>query len=363
MVAAADVREQPVFHLRQHIVDNGFANFRLVDHRQGEAGHSDKGVAPPAAKPWVAGDNLRLAVAFDDELFGSVLEAVEVAVAVAVVAQLTIEYLSDFFRLNRTGADGEIQLLALDGHIDASQFQQILVAFIAPVEFFFILNVVEPVRCMLVVDSFGTLQINGSVFVVQTIFYAILYLFVAGVGLIVFVGQLMDLTEGQQWLELEGSGLEIVEDGVFDDDAFRGVGEKYFFGEIEVADPEMVNRNEVGIEFLQIFVTLWVINSSFVLVHAQVELHIVDDDALVQSGYQHMAFTVNILLGQDEQTVVFTGVEAEQGGGGKGSRAAAADNLLFLREGNIDQFCLVKFYIAHFRINFCKATKNIYSIQ
>ena len=160
--------------------------------------------------------------------------------------------------------------------------------------------------------------------------------FVAGVGLVVFVGQLVNLPEGQQRLELEGSGFEIVEDGVFDDDALRGVGEKYFLGEVEVADPEMINRYDVGIEFLQIFVSLRVIDAPFILVHAQVELHVINDDALVQSGHQHMAFAIHIFLRQDEQTMVLAGVEAEQGGGGKSPGTTATDNLLFLREGNID---------------------------
>lgn len=202
---------------------------------------------------------------------------------------------------------------------------------------------------MLVVDGLGTLQIYRRVFVVKAIFDPILNFFVAGVGLVVFVCQLVNLPEGQQGLKLEGGGLEIVEDGVFDNQPFFGVGEQDFLGEVEMADPKMIDGDNVGVEFLQVFVAFGVENAAFVLVHAKVELHVIDDDALVQGGDQHMAFAIDILLRQNEQSVVFSGIETEQGGGSKSPGAAATDYFLFLREGNVDQFCLVKFYIAHFR--------------
>ena len=152
------------------------------------------------------------------------------------------------------------------------------------------------------------------------------------VGRIVAMCQGVDVSEGQHWLKLDGGRLVVVEDGVFDDHAVGIVEQQELLREVEFAHPILIKGDVVGGEVLEVFVSLWVDGATLVLVHADVEVHIVDHDGLVQVGYQHVALVVEVVLRHDEEPVVLAGVQSSQGCRGEGAGAAAPENLPCLRE-------------------------------
>ena len=185
---------------------------------------------------------------------------------------------------------------------------------------------------MLVGHLFGTLDVNGCVVLVQTEAHAVLYGMETGVGRVVAMGQGVDIAEGQHRLELDGGRLVVVEDGVFDDDPVGIVEQEELLGEVELAHAILVQGDVVGGEVLEILVALRVDGPALVLVDADVEIHIVDHDGLVQVGDQHVALVVHLVLRHNEETVVFAGVQPREGGGGEGAGTAATQNLPRFRE-------------------------------
>jgi hypothetical protein len=77
------------------------------------------------------------------------------------------------------------------------------------------------------------------------------------------------------------------------------------------------------------------------------EVHVVHHNVLVKTGDQQVSFPVKVVLGHDEQSMVFPGVQSAQGGGGEGACPAAAQDFPFLREADIHQFVFVKRDITH----------------
>ena len=76
VLTTSDVREQSLFHVFDHGVHDLFAQFRLAKG-QSQTRQRDESVAAPAPEPGIACNDLRLAVALDDELLRSVLQTVE----------------------------------------------------------------------------------------------------------------------------------------------------------------------------------------------------------------------------------------------------------------------------------------------
>ena len=158
----------------------------------------------------------------------------------------------------------------------------------------------------------------------------------------------MYAAEGQQWLNLHTDIFHLVQEGVFDNQPIGIALEKQRFLEIEFSDTIVIHWHAVGGEFLQIFVSFRVDDFVFILVDAQMKIHAVNHDVLVDAGDQQVAFAAEIVLRHDKQTVVFAGVKTAQCSGGKSTHSAAAQNLSLLREIDVHQFLLVKCNIPPF---------------
>ena len=140
----------------------------------------------------------------------------------------------------------------------------------------------------------------------------------------------VDVAKGQHRLELDGGRLVVVQNGVFYDQTVAVVQEQNLFGEVELAHAVVAGGHVVGREALQVFVPLGLDGTTLVLMDAQVEVHVVDDDGLVQVGDQDVPFVADFVLRHDEQPVVFAGVQPRQRGGGEGTRTAASQDLASL---------------------------------
>ena len=82
---------------------------------------------------------------------------------------------------------------------------------------------------------------------------------------------------------------------------------------------------------VEVLVALRVYHIALVLVDAEVEVHVVNHDVLVDSGYQHVALTVDAVLRYDEEPVVFPSVEAAERARGEAAGPAAAEYLPLFR--------------------------------
>ena len=305
-LASADVGKESLLHVGDHAVGDFFEEVQLLE-RQGESGQGDEGVAAPASEPRIACNDVSATVALHDELLGGILEATDEVEARGATLGLGGVKGLNLRWIHWRGADAEVELLARHFRGDGARTPEIFMTVVATFQLLFVFNVVVPVWMMLILNRFRELEIDRRVVVIHAEAYAVIHLLEIRANIVVGVGELVDVAEGQQRFYLESDFFHFVKEGVFDEQTVGFALEQHGLLEVELPDAVVINRHAVGGEVLQIFVAHRVDDLAFVLMDAEMEIHVVDHDVLVDAGDQQMAFAVDVVLRHDEEAVVFAG--------------------------------------------------------